>query len=102
MKLKKAIFSMDCFDENLEGFTYGNTWNGWACPYFTYDNAMKLATLVPDFGMQYDAKNDKFFAESEYYDREEWESVMIDGQKYYPIGNCSWCWFEMPETEALG
>ena len=45
---KKALFSMDCFDENqpdIEGITYGNTWNGWACPYFTFENALLAAGL---------------------------------------------------------
>lgn len=86
---------MDCFEENLDGFTYGYTWNGWACPYFDFENAKKLIDLFPDFGMRYDADADKFIAESEHYDREEWQSEIIDGKKYYPIGSHSWCWFEM-------
>jgi hypothetical protein len=91
----KGLFSMDCVEENIEGFSYGNTWNGWACPYFTKESGLLIAKLMPDFGMTYDEENDRFVAESEYYDRDEWESVVIDGAKYYPIGNCSWCWFDM-------
>lgn len=96
--LKKAIFSMDCFDENIEGFTYGNTWNGWACPYFTFDNAMKLTSLVP-FNMWYHQEGDTFLTMSDEIDNEEFNAVIIDGQKYYAIGNCSWCWFDMTESE---
>ena len=93
----KGLFSMDCIEENLEGFSYGNTWNGWACPYFTKENGLLIAELMPNFGMTYDEENDRFVAESDDYDRDEWESVIIDGAKYYPIGNCSWCWYDMTE-----
>ena len=102
MEFVKAKFSMDSFDDNqphIDGMTYGNHWNGWACPYFTLENAMRIATLADGFGITYDPQNDKFIGESEYYDREEWESKIIDGVKYYPIGSHSWCWYQMEEGE---
>ena len=74
---------MDCFEENIEGITYGGTWNGWACPYFTKENGLLIAKLAPNFGLQYDEQNDKFVnslypEDSEYYEQEEWESKTID------------------------
>jgi len=101
--LQKALFSMDCFDENVEGFTYGNYWNGWACPYFTFENAMKLSEIAPDFNMTYDSKNDAFICATDdgFQGDEEFEGIVIDGVKYYPIGNRSWCWFDMTESEGV-
>jgi hypothetical protein len=95
MKPYKAFFSMDCMDVNIEGLTYGNRWNGWACPYFTYENAMKIAEVMPDFHMWYDMDNDLFFTTDEETDSEEFFPKLIDGIKYYGIGNCSWCWDEI-------
>ena len=50
----------------------------------------------------YSESNDTF-----YYipDDEEPESIeaykgqIIDGQKYYAIGNCSWCWHQIEEED---
>ena len=95
MKPYKAFFSMDCMDVNIEGLTYGNRWNGWACPYFTYENAMKIAEVMPDFHMWYDMDKDLFFTTDEETDPEEFCPKIIDGIKYYGIGNCSWCWDEI-------
>lgn len=94
MKPYKALFSMDCMDVNIEGLTYGNTWNGWACPYFTYENALKLGELMPDFFLKYDAETDSFKANSDDNDNEEFTAEVIDGVKYYGVGNMSWCWYE--------
>lgn len=30
-----------------EGYTNGNHWNGWACPYFTREVADQIAMLLP-------------------------------------------------------
>ena len=97
----ETTFTMDSMDDDvfIKGITYGYTWNGWACPYFTKESVLQIAKEMPDFGIQYDANQDMFFGESEYYDREEWQSKIINGQKYYPIGNCSWCWYELTKED---
>jgi len=104
-KLKKAVFSMDCLPDgkegNIDGMTYGYTWNGWACPYFTYENAMRLAELAPDLHLWYYIEKDSFITTDESYDPQEFEAMIIDGVKYYPIGNYSWCWFDMTESEEV-
>lgn len=47
-----------------EGYTNGNHWNGWACPYFTRQIAEQIAREVnadaPDCTMCYDKANDAF------------------------------------------
>ena len=50
-EFKPAKFSMDCFDDSqphIDGMTYGYTWNGWACPYFTFENALIVAKHIKD------------------------------------------------------
>lgn len=98
---KKALFSLDCIEENIEGITYGYTWNGWACPYFTYENAMKLGEIAPDFNMYYHLESDSFICLTDdgFDTPEEFKGCLIDGVKYYPIGNSSWCWYDMTEEE---
>lgn len=56
-----------------EGYTKGNHWNGWACPYFTREVADQIAREVnadaPDCTMCYDKANDAF-AYKGYMERE--------------------------------
>lgn len=40
--MRKTKFNM-CDGKNIyEGYTYGNDWNGWECPYFTKEVADKM------------------------------------------------------------
>lgn len=32
-QLRKSRFYMDSITDDLEGYTFGHRWNGWACPY---------------------------------------------------------------------
>lgn len=62
--INKAIFSIENIDNTFEGYTYGETWNGWACPYFTKDESDKvLKNMVDDYGSGfhiYDNENKRF------------------------------------------
>lgn len=121
MKPYNALFSMDCFDDSqphIEGLTYGYTWNGWACPYFTKENGLLIADLMnkdrewcidnqcPVSNLFYSEEKDCFIFVADETDPEDiqdpqiFEATVIDGVKYYGIGNCSWCWYEMQESEA--
>ena len=117
MEFYKAKFSMDSFDDNqpnIDGMTYGGSWNGWACPYFTFENAMIVVDQInqdqeycnqnqlPISILMYSKCNDTFYYIADDQEPEcidAYEGMMIDGVKYYPIGNCSWCWHEMSERE---
>ena len=109
---RKALFSMDCFDNdqpNIEGITYGSHWNGWACPYFTYENGLLIAKLLNDdeqwcidrdlpvSKLIYLGTKDAFmYIDGCYPDEgEEITPSIIDGVKYYPIGAFGWCWSEV-------
>lgn len=95
-------FYLDFFgeDQTIDGISQGSHWNGWECPYFTFENAMKLKDLFGKNGfLKYNKKKDVFIFDSKNDDREEFEPVFIDGIKYYAIGAFSWCWNREDETE---
>lgn len=80
----------------FEGYTRDEEWNGWACPYFSYEQAEKIARIhseVWDTKVRYDSGADKFvFGFSD--ETEEYTAVDIGGKKLYPIGTCVWIWEE--------
>lgn len=96
-QFKPAKFKMDFFDDgiSIDGFTYGNTWNGWAIPYFTFENAQKLIPIFEGY-LAYDANQDAFTyldpVHMEVEDIEIYEPVMVNGNKYYSVGGMSFCW----------
>lgn len=108
IKLRPTAFGMDCLGNvRIPGFTNAEKWNGWSCPYFTYDQACAFLVIwnkatkewskeCPDYKdmiAYYDAKTDEFvIPEVGYVERHE--ATLIDGTKYYCIGANAWCWFD--------
>lgn len=46
-QFQKAIFALDAFEgEQFEGYTTGETWNGFACPYLTFESAQRLMAVL--------------------------------------------------------
>ena len=45
---KFKIESLGC--EVFDGFTKGEEWNGWDCPYFTFNQAQKFQMFITDQG----------------------------------------------------
>lgn len=80
-------------------------WNGWACPYFDFDEASRMAGefagINPDEEMAYDPERDCFFVSyaGEGGDViEEYYGVDADGEVLYPIGNALWIWTLLDEA----
>ncbi len=106
-----ARFSIDSFGsgESVEGFTTGDTWNGWDCPYFTVEQGQLVVEALNRAEEQsaldsligfYDEPRDAFVfhyraqSNSE-APEEDWDifpSQFIEGQKLYPIGASCWIW----------
>ncbi len=102
-ELQKAIFTIDG-EGGFTGFTRGQTWNGWECPYFTKE----VAEQVFQFFMNSDCKlwyveevdtyymSLQWFGETEEEDVEYWQGheYIIDGEKVvlYSVGAFSWTW----------
>ena len=104
MEYKKEQFTLDLFDfkESVTGITFNRHWNGWECPYFSKDNALRLVGLfnrhmgMDDNPLKYDSKKDLFIYDNgqsdDYAEYEEYEPTRIDGKNYYQIGAYNWCW----------
>jgi len=101
---KKAMFTMDCWDQKFEGLSFGYSWNGWSCPYFTKEIGLQISEVINEekCHLTYSESKDCFVL----HDLEEPdfdEDIMpqiINGKKYYSIGACSWCWTEISEEEV--
>lgn len=111
MNLQPARFSMDVLGDEvwLDGFTADETWNGWDCPYFTFEQGQNFTfeqgqRVVEAFNTskrlegdkvesRYDAERDVFcfFFESS-TESDDFPAVEINGRKFYPIGAGCWIW----------
>jgi hypothetical protein len=100
--MQRTWFQLDALGEVIvEGFSSGEEWNGWACPYFTYEQAERLVELWERnrWKAAYDGVQDAFvFSVNQDFttgDSEEFETfpaVSIEGLNYYPIGAFQWTW----------
>lgn len=91
-------------DTTFPGYTKGEEWNGWACPYFEREVAERIAKRYvemhedgPDEGYEakYDSERDAFvFYEPVYEEPIVFNSVEIDGKKLYAVGAYHWTWRE--------
>lgn len=100
--MRKALFYIDG-GPVYAGYTNGDRWNGWATPYFTYEEAQKLQTEFNQgdgLRMFYDCQADKFILQ--YDDDDEpyvWKGEdiqTVDGKLHlYGIGAYSHIWDEV-------
>lgn len=78
-----------------KGWTRGETWNGWACPVFSFESAQHIAKRLNGI---YDAAKDHFVfpprGDSEESDVFGSATIPIDGKqvKVYAIGAGCWIW----------
>ena len=98
--MKTSRFALFGVKGAFEAFSKGDDWNGWACPWFTYPEALRFVDAwnapVEDCGRgpaRYDSECDlfEFTIEGE---TDRFEPEVIDGVKLYPIGAYGWCWEE--------
>lgn len=108
MENKPAVFENGAFDGALfHGISQGQHWNGFACPLFSFEEASRLASInnrTDCCGMLvYDEPKDAFLfydIDTDNIEPVEYASVLVDGQKYYPIGAFGWCWTDVSEEEV--
>lgn len=102
---RKSKFRIDTGPEYV-GWTADEYWNGWACPYFEFDEAMHLAETLPT-GIgeraRYDADWDEFtFLLSDCREAYHYPAQYIDTPngkvKVYPIGAFEWTWEENDDS----
>jgi len=97
--MRGTKFSIDTLGSNeFEGYTQDEEWNGWACPYFTYEQAQRLVDAYRSCGWEarYDDKQDQFvFAIADDPDEHDaYSAIYMEGLKLYPIGAFGWIWEE--------
>ena len=93
----KERFTLDFLEgQQFEGYTRGEDWNGFACPYFTFDQAQCIADAWRGSGKNasYDNNRDEFTFEMQDGEEDRFYSEEIEGVKLYPIGAGSWIWSE--------
>ena len=95
--MQKTKFAIDFLaDKTFEGYTRGEGWNGFACPYFTFDQAQKVVEAWRDTNSFafYDGSRDEFVFEMQDGGQDSFGFVEIDDKKVYPIGCSHWIWNE--------
>lgn len=96
--MQPAKFIIDFLEGcEFEGYTRGEDWNGFACPYFTFDQAQQIVEAWRETGYKafYSDKNDEFSFEMQSGETDRFPSISTDGVKVYPIGNGCWIWSEV-------
>jgi len=94
---RKSLF---CIEDGtqIEGYTDGCTWNGWAMPYFTKENAIEVLKEYP--GNESDDedayRNYSFPPEDSFYIINPDTGTPIE---VWGIGSGAWCWEEIAEGE---
>ena len=108
MSQRPAVFQIDAIESYFHGVTQDQHWNGFACPLFSFEEAQRLMALNnhTDFCGQivYDAEQDAFLFHElgiESGERPDaYKAVLIDGQKFYPVGAFSWCWQDVSDDDT--
>jgi hypothetical protein len=93
--MEKSKFSIESLPGQIfEGFTTGEDWNGWACPYFAFEEACRIVEAhnkSNELPAVYDENKDTFIFEFP-DEPEEYTAEQINGQKLYGIGTGGWIW----------
>jgi hypothetical protein len=104
-KLKRSKFTIDCISGYYSGYTYGDTWNGWACPYFSKKSAIafleemkkndciKGYTFVKAVIPAFLITDTNEVGEIEIYEQEIL-NYLGKKIKVYGIGNHAWVWWD--------
>ena len=101
--LQPAKFRIDSLpDLVFDGFSDGDHWNGWACPYFSRQEAERVLKASTAIGFQwtFDEQQNAFSVRNindpEDAEPESFEGIQMDingkTQTLYGVGAYSWIW----------
>jgi hypothetical protein len=107
---KATDFYAEWFDKKYRGWSSGQRWNGWAMPFFEFDEAMRYAKDSQEGGdgpgsTRYDPARDAFVTQRDDPDETEVDEatvILVKGRgalKVYGIGAGSWTWSEAREDD---
>ena len=99
MSVQLTRFKNDALGfDSFEGYTKGENWNGWDCPYFTFEQAQRvlqtynqLRSITGEAQGYYDAGADAFIFPAE-DEPEIYNAITSENEKYYPVGAFCWIW----------
>lgn len=94
--MKQTVFNIDGFKGAYIGYTFGDRWNGWACPYFEFAEAERIMHNS-DGQMTYDKDTDTFTFIIDEDNMDSWQGFDRDGKHLYGIGAYSWVWDDMAD-----
>lgn len=101
--MQAARFTIETYVEQFfDGFSRGEDWNGWARPYFTFEQAQQIIEAHRSRGWKawYDEKEDSFafdFSHDGLDEVDVFPPVELDSRKLYPVGAGCWVWEEVTE-----
>lgn len=103
--MKKALFQIESSPMYI-GYTDGTRWNGWATPFFTFEEAQKIQSdwnAEGESQMLYDIDKDAFCVQYDDDDPYIWKGEDVqteDGIKHlYGIGAYSHIWDKVGQEE---
>lgn len=99
--MNKGTFCLDALpDMQFEGYTVGDTWNGWECPFFTEDVAEDIlrASEANGYSWRFSTIHNGYVVS---HVDDKWPATCYDGQRVtingnpvtvYAIGTYEWTW----------
>ena len=106
--MRSAKFILDDLEGYVaQGYTRDERWNGFACPYFTFEQAQDVVAAWRKQGCaaRYDVHADEFIFPCDQGSSGEpnvYPAVLLGGRKFYVLGGCEWAWSEIEsERDAL-
>ena len=99
---KRTHFSIDDWGHDpVPGYTLGDTWNGWASPYFTKEQGLKVLEYLECEDSHFQEDSQVFVIKMDEDEYIEVEAEWIPGvtQAVYPIGAGYWVWDEEDDPE---
>jgi hypothetical protein len=100
--MRPTKFAIDFLEgKTFDGYTREEDWNGFACPYFSFEQAQHLIDAWHSRGWNagYNKEADSFLFEiasgAGVTEDEIYSSLEIEGMKLYPIGAFNWIWDEV-------
>lgn len=104
----KKQFCLDGCDTLLDGYSYdGDYWNGWSCPYLTFESMLKIQEMASDgeyWNIVYRPESDDFLffdlmcGDTEWDEQFPIEAVTINGHKLYRAVDLSWTFVDADDV----
>lgn len=108
-RLRPGRFEIEGLDGQYDGFSRGESWNGFAVPYFSFHEACRIARDYAAQPAGIDGQPESHVDEGRAVIRlfepscgewDEYEAVDVGGQSLYPIGTNVWTWSEVGPSEG--